>query len=463
LPAKEIVLHLGLDDTDSPEGGCTTYLAELLCQQVNDSLTFIDYPNLVRLNPNVPFKTRGNGAIAIRVRGTIKNIKRFEKAVKIFLKAYLQPDSHAQPCLAFVEESINPRLYGLYKNALNTIIDPNEAIQIAQESNAKLESFPGFSGARGVVGALAAIGWGLSTNDYTFELIGYRIPENWKAGSRLINPKSVFEMNRRFPNTFGNIDPLNEVIKIAPHGPDPVLCGIRGNSPDELLNAWQSLSVLEPVSGIMLFRSNQGTGAHFQKESQAVALHPHDSVLLGGAVVNAPKREIGGHLFFNLQNEEFEIQCAAYEPTKQFRDQLEQLAPGDEILVAGGVRPATQDHPLTLNLEKVRVLKFSARSEIRNPLCPSCGKRLKSAGKGKGYKCRRCSLRFPDFSPLVFPISLPKTLRENEWIQPPVCAWRHLTKPPSRLPQTTIWNPDICKIDRWIKKERHSFLNNHSN
>ncbi|MFX0114135.1 MAG: DUF1743 domain-containing protein [Candidatus Hodarchaeota archaeon] len=303
MSAKEIVLHLGLDDTDSPDGGCTTYLANLLCQNVSDDLTFIDYPNLVRLNPNVPFKTRGNGAIAIRVKGALKSIKMFEKDVKDFLQIYLSSDSHAQPCLAFVEGSINPRLHELYKNALNTIIDPNEAIQIAQESNAKLESFPGFSGARGVVGALAAIGWGLSVNDYTFELIAYRTPENWKAGPRLINPESVFEMNKCFPKTFGNIDPLNNVIKIAPHGPDPVLCGIRGDTPDELLDAWQRLLVLEPVSGIMLFRSNQGTGAHFQKESEAVDLNPYNSVQLSGTVVNVPKREIGGHLFFNLKND----------------------------------------------------------------------------------------------------------------------------------------------------------------
>ncbi|MFX0117740.1 MAG: hypothetical protein ACFFB3_24560, partial [Candidatus Hodarchaeota archaeon] len=149
--------------------------------------------------------------------------------------------------------------------------------------------------------------------------------------------------------------------------------------------------------------------------------------------------------------------------TKQFRDQIEQLAPGDEIIAAGGVRPSTKRHPLTLNLEKVRVMKFSPRLRIRNPICPSCGRGLKSAGKGKGYKCKHCSLQFPNSGPLKIPISLPKAIRENEWIQPPACAWRHLTKPPSRLPQLTIWSPDISRIDRWIKKQRQSFLDGHSN
>jgi tRNA(Ile2)-agmatinylcytidine synthase len=29
---------------------------------------FIDYPNLIRLNPNAPWKTRGNGAVSLRIQ-----------------------------------------------------------------------------------------------------------------------------------------------------------------------------------------------------------------------------------------------------------------------------------------------------------------------------------------------------------------------------------------------------------
>ena len=34
---------------------------------INKKYDIIGYPKLVRLNPNVPWKTRGNGAICLRV------------------------------------------------------------------------------------------------------------------------------------------------------------------------------------------------------------------------------------------------------------------------------------------------------------------------------------------------------------------------------------------------------------
>ena len=61
-------LHIGLDDTDSTRKGCTTYVAALLVEKLQKlDVKFMDYPNLIRLNPNVPWKTRGNGALCIRI------------------------------------------------------------------------------------------------------------------------------------------------------------------------------------------------------------------------------------------------------------------------------------------------------------------------------------------------------------------------------------------------------------
>src|SRR4030066_1963705 len=62
-------MHLGLDDTDSARNGCTTYVAALLVEKLEKlRAKFLDYPNLVRLNPNVPWKTRGNGALCLRIK-----------------------------------------------------------------------------------------------------------------------------------------------------------------------------------------------------------------------------------------------------------------------------------------------------------------------------------------------------------------------------------------------------------
>src|SRR5579871_1331972 len=57
---------LGLDDTDSRFGHCTTHLGYLIaCQLVRLNCRIARYPRLVRLNPNIPFKTRGNAAVCI--------------------------------------------------------------------------------------------------------------------------------------------------------------------------------------------------------------------------------------------------------------------------------------------------------------------------------------------------------------------------------------------------------------
>mgnify|MGYP006992680835 CR=1 FL=1 len=50
-----------MDDTDSDDGMCTTYLTTLIIENlINEGIRLIDYPNLIRLNPNIPWRTRGN-------------------------------------------------------------------------------------------------------------------------------------------------------------------------------------------------------------------------------------------------------------------------------------------------------------------------------------------------------------------------------------------------------------------
>ena len=53
-------IHIGFDDTDSPKGMCTTYLAYRLINLLKkEHVNFLDFPNLIRFNPNIPWKTRG--------------------------------------------------------------------------------------------------------------------------------------------------------------------------------------------------------------------------------------------------------------------------------------------------------------------------------------------------------------------------------------------------------------------
>ncbi|MGH9987928.1 MAG: tRNA(Ile)(2)-agmatinylcytidine synthase, partial [Nitrososphaeraceae archaeon] len=68
--AKSSVVHIGLDDTDSTRGKCTTHAAYRITDYLlNHKISeFVDYPLLIRLNPNIPWKTRGNGAVCLRFR-----------------------------------------------------------------------------------------------------------------------------------------------------------------------------------------------------------------------------------------------------------------------------------------------------------------------------------------------------------------------------------------------------------
>ncbi len=58
------MLYIGIDDTDSINGGCTTWLATEVIKELSE-FDLIGCPRLVRLNPNVPWKTRGNAAVAL--------------------------------------------------------------------------------------------------------------------------------------------------------------------------------------------------------------------------------------------------------------------------------------------------------------------------------------------------------------------------------------------------------------
>lgn len=61
-------LYIGIDDTDSPQGMCTTYLASQIINKFRDNgIELVDYPRLIRLNPFARFKTRGNGGVSLKI------------------------------------------------------------------------------------------------------------------------------------------------------------------------------------------------------------------------------------------------------------------------------------------------------------------------------------------------------------------------------------------------------------
>ena len=106
MPQQQ-VMHIGLDDTDSTKGGCTTYLAAVLVKELEKfNVEFIDYPSLIRLNPNVPWKTRGNGALCLRFTYEPK----FEEEIKDVAMSLWEEHS------AIKEKGTDPGIV-LYKGA----------------------------------------------------------------------------------------------------------------------------------------------------------------------------------------------------------------------------------------------------------------------------------------------------------------------------------------------------------
>ncbi|MCX8162333.1 MAG: tRNA(Ile2) 2-agmatinylcytidine synthetase, partial [Candidatus Bathyarchaeota archaeon] len=95
-------MHLGIDDTDSMRGGCTTYVAALLVEEYSKlGVTWLDYPNLIRLNPNIPWKTRGNGAISLRLeidRSMVDDL--VDIALKVVERESMIGDDGVDPVLA---------------------------------------------------------------------------------------------------------------------------------------------------------------------------------------------------------------------------------------------------------------------------------------------------------------------------------------------------------------------------
>ncbi len=80
----------------------------------------------------------------------------------------------------------------------------------------------------------------------------------------------------------------------------------------------------------------------------------------------------------------------AYEPTKNFRDTVRALVPGDEIVAVGSYKKGS------INLEKMCLVSPARDLRITAPQCTACNKRMTSDGKGKGFKCRKCGAHAMD-------------------------------------------------------------------
>jgi len=422
-----IAFHIGLDDTDSPRMGCTTYVGALLVEKlVALGCEFTDYPNLIRLNPNVPWKTRGNGAVCLRITCENDLIDRIKETVlETVTKNSDLEYAKTDPAVVFLKGPVSDELTEFSKKVLRDIVTVDEAKASADKSHAEICLI---KGQRGMIGALAAVGETLR-DDFTYEIIAYRMPRN-RATPRIVRRESILKMDKETaPLTFNNYDPRKRRILITPRGPDPILYGIRGETPEILKKAHQIVISDEEIERWVIFRCNHGTDAHLRKIDQIREIRPHSPVIVSGVVSSFPKTILGGHVIFQLEDETGFVDCAAYEPTGDFREIIRRLIPGDIIEAFGGVRESSAGNPVTINLEKIRIVKLASKFRYLNPLCNICGKRTKSSGRNQGFRCPKCGKAFP-INTRISELEQ-RNLEERPYIPPPR-AHRHLTKPYSR-------------------------------
>ena len=100
---------IGIDDTDSPQGMCTTYLGAVLARRLIHEHMQVHEARLVRLNPNVTFKTRGNAAIALEVTGDIDRAFAISCAVVEELADFSCENTN--PGVVVVDERPDPAFY----------------------------------------------------------------------------------------------------------------------------------------------------------------------------------------------------------------------------------------------------------------------------------------------------------------------------------------------------------------
>ena len=199
LLRTKTILNIGFDDTDSPKGMCTTYLAyKIVNYLIKENVEFLDYPTLVRFNPNIPWKTRGNGAVGLKIKTRYPT--KIKKKITDLVFKYSDIKNGANPALVFYENETIPDQFKKFSElALSQLVKRAYAKKFATNKN--LESFYVGNG-QGLVGAIGVIGY--QFDDQTVELLSYRKKSHF-GKERIISKKSVKQMQEKTqPYTFNN-------------------------------------------------------------------------------------------------------------------------------------------------------------------------------------------------------------------------------------------------------------------
>ncbi len=425
---------LAFDNTDSKDGGCTSHVAFNVLLALPE-LALRGLPRLVRLNPNVPWKTRGNAAVVLplghpvgpqvrvgELRG--REILAFPesppakanhgvlRSVWEVLEKVAQED--AMPGLAMFDESPP---HAAYWQTVRTFVQPDAAMN----SLKALDAFSTATGdGRALVGCLGAAAWPGPPSSYEF--IAYREPERWGT-QRKVDSAPLRALDGTGV-TFHTWDDGVDRATCIPHTPCPVLMGLRGRDPDTLRAtaiAAIGRAAQEPVDGWLLWATNQASGDHVTRIDDLGQAQALGTVEVPAVVLAAPQTLPGGHVRVKLRDAPGrEFHALAFEPTHAFRDAVRGLRVGDAVIVVGAWGNDS------VRLEKLRIVELAADREPSSPLCPACGTTMRSKGRSSGFRCSTCKKRLGPEAKVWK--ELPR-LVQSGWHEVPVMARRHLHRP----------------------------------
>ncbi|HUR62547.1 MAG TPA: tRNA(Ile)(2)-agmatinylcytidine synthase [Candidatus Thermoplasmatota archaeon] len=427
---------LAFDDTDGPDGGCTTHLAFQVLLAL-PGLALSGLPRLVRLNPNVPWKTRGNGAVVLplaRPEGPSARVGELRgREVHAFpdgprpapsqaagildrvwevLEAEAQQD--AEPGVALFAQ---PPPAAAYWQAVRTRVHADDAATALGSLGAPHRAA---ESRRALAGCLGAAAW--PGPPASFEFIAYRHPSKWGT-ERAVHEEPLRSLDPTGA-TFHTFDAESGRLACLPHTPDPVLLGLRGRDPEALVAAATRtlpFVVQEPIDGWLLWATNHASGDHVSPVASLAEAPGWASVQVAATVAGLPESRRGGHVFVPLRDAAgASFEAAAFEPTHGFREAVRALRPGDGVEVVGSLNEGV------VNLEKLHVRSLATWGRRENPKCPACGGSMPSLGKDAGHRCRKCGAKAPPGAGGLVPEE--RTVTPG-WHEVPVMARRHLHRP----------------------------------
>ena len=409
---------LGLDDTDSLAGGCTTWDMHLLLSEIEVSAVVGGWrlsgpPRLVRLWPHAPRRTRGNAALAAYIEVDDDSLEEFNALLDDWFERRFghlrgQPQrTDGQDSAPVLVHSLTSLPEDWYWSAVQGLVD------VA----GRLRELEGIEGASvwsvtrmdGVVGASSAIAWPAS-DDWTWEATAWRQEE--AIGSvRGVPETAVEKMASHFPETILNRDPNAGRSMITPRTPCPVLYGIRSESLDQAAAAhtWlQNQPNVEQANACRVHQTNQATGDH----------------LLGidsGVLIEQVRSGRRGHASGRVRTATGSDVLVAFAEGGPVNRLFRSAEVGDRLNWAGLASPDGSVH-----LEQLQLGEAGVR-ELSRPVC-GCGGRFRRKGRGQPLSCRLCGSS--QRSHWVGHIG-----EASDWVEPPPSQRRHLARPLARRPR----------------------------